>query len=172
MLENSNSKKTTLKEKVGAILTLCGIVCGFIAIVSFVPDKNSSELIEYAEMSRNDYIKYNRIAQVYSISAADYWREIILDRKPIADYLYQDLSKKGLTKDIDNAISANFQVPPNDEEGKKLLNEYIRIQKRYPNLVRRQHIFERLKDSVSWVGGMAVFLFLARKIGWKLKKYW
>ncbi len=50
MLENSNSKKTTLKEKVGAILTLCGIVCGFIAIVSFVPDKNSSELIEYAEM--------------------------------------------------------------------------------------------------------------------------
>lgn len=153
--------KDRMKDRISSIFLIGAIICGFFAAVSFFPDENASEKIKYAEMTLDNYLNFRHIQQEYGTLAAENWYYRISGLQAIADLRY----KSPL---VDRAVSAGFRVSPDPEKDAKFIKEYERLIGKYPDLVRRQDFSERFKDSMAWLGGLAIFIFLSKKFSKKL----
>lgn len=66
------------------------------------------------------------------------------------------------------AMLNNFAIPENHERKKRLIKDYIILQKKLPNLEKRTKESEQLRDFFAYIGGAAIVGLIAFLIEKKL----
>lgn len=128
-----------------------------------VNTSDDREIIRHSAMPPEAYLTYSRIAEKWTVFAADYWETVVYDGDRARwDYVIGEMHRAAhSTAEIDAniraATTAEFKTEPNPKKDLMFMKSYQRIQAAAPNLKRREAFSERFKDMMFYVCGVLIF---------------
>ena len=130
--------------------------------------RDDQEVNDYldSDLPLDAFMTHSRIGREYGTFAATFWRFAVFEGNlaKAQNIMGASLKDEDVKKQVANAIQNKFQVPPNQALDQEIMRRYNRIRQNSGDLSRRTETSQRFKDMMAYIGGAAIFGFIAYRL--------